>query len=287
MAVFTAKNGLKFILTAIGIIFVGALPSLFNGIKPNVGDYFYQIAEVFRQLAHPSQLAYVENGMARPLFPQILGPYTYSMTIFFASFFLALILSLILTYVTFFLPAWLKRIVKFLAFIGESLPDLFIIVLFQLIVVWIYMKTHVLVADVAAVWGHQIYLLPIICLSILPTFLFYRIMVLACDEEMEKDYIELAKSKGVKKQALLLRHILRNMLVTIFFHSKTIIWVMLSNLLIFEYLFNMLGITLFMYDHPVPTIFTIAMLMIFVPIFLLFTIAQFIIGRVTNQKVVG
>jgi peptide/nickel transport system permease protein len=284
---FLTKTGFKFILTAIGILFVGAFPSLFKGMSVDFSQYFNQVSNVLNQIIHPGQLVYVEKGTARSLFPEIWGPYFYSMEIFFAAFFIALILAFIFTYITFFLPQGFRRVIKFIAFIGESLPDVFIIMVFQLVVVFIYLKTHILLANTAGVWGDHVYLLPIVCLSILPTFLFYRIILLACEEELDSGYVELAKSKGVQKQALLLRHISRNIFVTIFFYSKTVIWVMLSNLLILEIMFNIAGVTLFMYDHPLPVIFTVCMLLIFVPVFLFFTIAQLMIRWATDQKVVA
>ncbi|MGV3489156.1 MAG: ABC transporter permease subunit [Tuberibacillus sp.] len=287
MLSFTVKTCIKFLLTAIGIIFVGSFPSLFTGMSLNFTQYFNQVSDVFAQLMHPSQLVYVEKGVARSLFPQIFSPYFYSMKIFFASFALALIAAFIFTYITFFLPAKFKRAVQFLAFIGESLPDVFIIIVFQLVVVWIYIKTHVLIMNTAGVWGDHVYLLPILCLAILPTFLFYRMILLSVEEQLDLDYVELAKSKGVRKQALLLRHISRNVFVSIFFYSKTVIWIMLSNLLILEYMFNITGVTLFMYDHPMPVIFTVCMLLVFIPVFLFFTIVQLLIQWITDQKVVA
>jgi len=284
---FVLKTGLKFVLTAIGIIFVGALPSLFEGMSLDFAQYFNQVSSIFTQLMHPGQLIYIEKSGARPLFPHIFSPYFYSMEIFFASFCVALIAAIIFTYVTFFLPPKFQKAVKFLAFMGESLPDVFIIIIFQLVVVWIYLKTHLLIANTAGVWGDHVYFLPIVCLAILPAFLFYRMVLLSSEEQLEMDYVELAKSKGVQKQALLLRHISRNVVVSIFFYSKTVIWVMLSNLLILEYMFNITGVTLFMYDHPMPVIFTVCMLLVFIPVFLFFTIVQLLIQWITDQKVVA
>lgn len=285
--IFGLKSGLRFFLTAIGIVFVGSVPSLFGDMSINISKYFTQLTEVFNQIVHPNQLVYIENSVSRPLFPKLFGPYLYSMEVFFSAFFVSLILALLLTYITFFLPLKIRRVIKFLTFIGESLPDIFIIIIFQLIVVWIYTKTHFLVVNTAGVWGNHIFLMPVICLCILPTFLLYRIIILSYEEEFEKDYIELAKSKGLHQHSILLRHVLRNVLVTVFFHSKTVIWVMISNLLIFEFLFNITGITLFMYDHPVPVIFTVSLLLIFLPVFILFTFGQLVIQKMTGQKVEG
>ncbi|GGH88294.1 peptide/nickel transport system permease protein [Pullulanibacillus pueri] len=287
MTGFVTKSGAKFILTAIIIIFAGSLPKLFVGISFDFSAYLKEIHNVLSAMIHPSELFfYTQPEVTKPIFPYLWHPFFYSMKIFFGSFLLALLIGLIFSYFTFFLPRRLRKVISAIVFIGESLPDLFVIITIQLLIVWFYKQTHILLANVGGMGDHYVYLLPIICLAILPSFLFYRVILLACEDELGKDYIDMARSKGIRLPALLIRHVLRNMLTSIFFHSKTIIWMLLSNLLVFEYLFNIRGITMFMYEYPEPLIFTICMLMIFVPIFLFFMIVQLLIQWFTGQRVV-
>ena len=284
---FAVKQFLKFILTAIGIVFVGCLPNLFNGMKIDFGEYLSTVRDVFIHLPEPFKLQYLDSNMiSRPLFPEIWGPYIYSMKILLCAIMLAVILSLLFTYITFFLPGRLQKFVKFLAFIGESLPDLFVIIVFQIAVIWVFQKTGILLMQVEGAWQSDIFIMPVLCLSILPTFFFYRMLVLTVEEQFGLDYIEFAKSKGVKKHKLLLRHISRNVAAPMLIYSKTIVWMLLSNLLIFEFLFNIDGITMFMYNHPRAVIFSVSLLMIFVPVFLIYSLIAWLIGKTTSQKVV-
>lgn len=41
---YIGKQGVKFILTAVGIIFAGCLPVLFHGLSLNLTGYFRQVA---------------------------------------------------------------------------------------------------------------------------------------------------------------------------------------------------------------------------------------------------
>ncbi|MFP3471710.1 ABC transporter permease subunit, partial [Micrococcus sp. SIMBA_144] len=85
----------------------------------------------------------------------------------------------------------------------------------QIGVIWVYKKTEVLLMDVAAY--ERIYTMPILILSILPTFLLYRIMIHVLDEEVEKQYVELARTKGLEPTKIFLFHIVRNTLLSTYF----------------------------------------------------------------------
>src|SRR5699024_1662169 len=98
-------------------------------------------------------------------------------------------------------------------------------------------------------------------------------------------YVELARGKGLRTSTILLKHILRNAFIRIFIDSKFVLWFMLSNLFMVEYLLNVRGLIAFMFHHPSLTVFTVGLLMIFIPIFLLLAIGQVIIEKITAQEV--
>jgi peptide/nickel transport system permease protein len=184
---------------------------------------------------------------------------------------------------TVMLPHRLRRGVKFIFFTLESIPDLFIIALSQLFVIFILQKTGFLIADIAAIDQEQIYMLPIFCLSILPTIQLYRISMIILEDEMGKDYVLLARSIGLRKFPIILLYVLRNAMISLFFQSKKTIWFMLSNLFVLEYLFNMQGITVFMSENMEPKIFTLSLLAFFLPIFILYTLGEWLL----QKKVTG
>ncbi|WP_077329443.1 ABC transporter permease subunit [Virgibacillus siamensis] len=286
MGSFTYRTGVKFILSLIGIFLIGSLPALFNGVHLDFGSYFSQLTAIIPDIVRPWEWTYTIEGISRSLFPKILDPWAYSMTLLFGSFFIAFLAAIVFAYVTLLLPRKLIDGTKFILFSLESLPDVLVIAIFQIAVIWMYQKTGILMFYIAEYGDHQPYTLPIIALSILPTIFMYRIFILDLEEESEQPYVELAKAKGLKHYAVLLKHILRNAIMGIFLHSKFILWIMLSNLLVVEYIFAISGLIQFMISLPTPQIFTIGIILLFVPIFIIMSIGQFIIEKVAVQKVV-
>ncbi|GAA0606079.1 ABC transporter permease subunit [Virgibacillus siamensis] len=286
MGNFTYRLGVRFVLSIIGIFLIGSLPALFNGIHLDFGSYFNQLASILPEIIRPWEWTYTAGEFDRSLFPKILDPWAYSMTLLLGSFFIAFLVAMVFAYVTLLLPRKLIDGIKFVLFSLESLPDVLVIAMFQIAVIWLYQKTGVLMFYIAEYGDHQPYILPIIALSILPTIFMYRIFILDLEDESEQPYVELAKAKGLKQYTVLLKHILRNAVMGIFLHSKFILWITLSNLLVVEYIFGISGLIQFMLSLPTPQIFTIGILLFFVPIFITMAIGQFIIEKIAAQKVV-
>ncbi|UJF26322.1 ABC transporter permease subunit [Planococcus sp. 107-1] len=102
----------------------------------------------------------------------------------------------------------------------ESLPDLLIIMAAQLGIIFIYLKTDVLISKIAVVGGDKIYWLPVLCLSILPMIQLYRLCMLTFQEEERQMYVELARSLGFSKVFIVWMHMFRNAIISVFFQSK-------------------------------------------------------------------
>ena len=275
----------KVFWTVLGLVLVAALPGLFHGTSLNIPDYFKEIVLVLEKVIHPGHLVYTNpvSGMKLDLFPEIFRPYTYSLEVFIISFFLSLIVALLLASLVVFLRKKQIQVIAFIGFIFESLPDVAIIIAFQLFVVWYYQRTHVLLMDTASFGENHAFIMPILCLSVLPTVLFFRIILPILEEELTEDYVELAKSKGVGMRAIVFVHVLRNALVAIQAHSTSILWMMLPNLVMLEFLFNMYGITQFVLTYYTPSILLIGILLLFLPIFLIQMIGALIVGKMTGK----
>ncbi|WP_174615021.1 ABC transporter permease subunit [Virgibacillus ihumii] len=286
MGNFTYRLGVKFVLSVIGIILIGSLPALFNGIHLDFGSYVGQLTSILPDIVRPWEWTYTIGGFDRSLFPKILDPWAYSITLLLGSFFIAFLVAIVFAFVTLLLPRKLINGIKFILFSLESLPDVLVIAMFQIAVIWLYQKTGMLMFYIAEYGDHQPYVLPIIALSILPAIFMYRIFILDLEDESEQPYVELAKAKGLKQYTVLLKHILRNAIMGIFLHSKFILWIMLSNLLVVEYIFGISGLIQFMISLPTPQIFTIGILLFFVPVFFTMAIGQFVIEKIAAQKVV-
>ncbi|MFC4557075.1 ABC transporter permease subunit [Virgibacillus kekensis] len=283
---FVSRISGKFILGLVGIFLIGALPSLFNGVSMNLGSYIAQLTATLPEIIRPWEMSQMIGGFERPLFPRILDPWGYSMTLLLGAFSVAFLVAMALAFFTFLLPRKLIKIVKFILFSLESVPDVLVMILFQTGAIWIHMQTGERLFYVVEYGGHQPYTLPIIALSILPTIFLFRIFILDFEEQADQPYVEMATAKGLKNYLILWKHILRNAIMGMFLHTRFILWVMLSNLLVAELVFGINGLIQFMYTSPTPEIFTLGILLFFVPIFAVLAIGQFIIEKATSQKVV-
>lgn len=273
---------LSLILSVIGIILLGAVPFMFNEMTFDTNGYLNGIAELFKTMMNPGEIMYFTQSGPYPLFPNMWGIYGYSLTILFSSFFIALIVALVFALIIFMLPSRVKDRIRVFSFVFESIPDVLIAISMQFFIIWFFKKTNILLFQIVSLYDQKTYAVPILCLTVLPTLLILRILLLNMEEEFGKQYIDTAKSKGIGGFRILWRHVLPNTLLSVFHQSRNILWFMLSNLLMVEYLFNIYGITTLVREMGSPAIFTISMLLLFVPMFLFFTVL-----RILTYKWVG
>lgn len=271
----------QLILSIIGIICLGALPKLFEGLHINFSQYVQAVKMLAMKLIDLPNLTY---GMNKPLFPQLFVHYKETMVIFLASFFISLCMAFCIVYIIIrSRPHIQNRIKSFLLFL-ESIPDILLIIGSQIIVVWFFQKTGFLPVKIAALGGESIRGLPIICLSIPTTIMFIKLLLLRFETELEKDYVLFAKAKGLERFYILNHHVVRNVLLSTLFFAKTNIWFMLSNLYIIEWLFNTHGIFIFIKDYPAIEMFTIGVLLIYIPIFILFKSFHYFVPDAMKER---
>ncbi len=215
------STSIQLFLSLAGIIALGATPALFNGLSLNITQYFQSFKNLVASLLEPSTLTYSYYKVVRPLFPEILIRYKESITIFASSFIISLILAVLIVYfLTCLDPKIVHKIKQSLIYL-ESLPDILIIMILQLFIVWLFKKTGILVVEVAAAGDQKIRALPIICLSIPTTIMFTKILLFRTEEEYEKPYVSLASGKGLSHFTVFFKHVLRNVLLRFFFFTKT------------------------------------------------------------------
>lgn len=274
--------GLKFIGAFLGVLLLGAIPGLFNGMKLTFTGYVNRLFTTIDKLIHYEKLTFRSGDEIYQLFPTIFDYLTYSLVILFGALALSFLMGFLFTYITLHLPSSFQNVFRRIGFILESIPDVFILVIVQIAVIWVYKETNILVMDVAAY--ERIYTMPILILSVLPSFLFYRIMLQVFEEELERPYVMLARTKGIESSVILISHVFRNAILSIYFHSKSIVWFALSNLFIMELVFNLNGVTRFIYEHPTPEIFTVSTLLLFIPIFIVLSLYQGLAERVSKEN---
>lgn len=123
-----------------------------------------------------------------------------------------------------------------------SLPDFFIFILIQYMFI-LLSKGGSITFDVFGNdrWFH--FILPSIILSIYPTYYLTKILITTLTSEVNKDYINTARSKGVHNNRIISLHILWNSWPTIMSHTFIAYLYLVSSLPIIELLsaYNGLG----------------------------------------------
>ncbi|QBP41414.1 hypothetical protein [Paenisporosarcina antarctica] len=264
----------KYLFGVIGIILISCTPILFtlNG-SFDIQLFFTTFFRVVKDFLNPS-----ERQVSFYHF-YVKGPYIYSMLILVASLLLSLIISFVLSFITLLTKGFIKKILLQIAKILESFPDFSFIFLIQIVVVQVYLKTDILILQFYSLGDNLVYIAPILCLSILPTLLFFKLFILLFEEEWGKSYVELARSKGLSNIEVLLKHCTSNVLKSLFFQSKSIVWLSLSSLLIIEYLFGINGILYYLKTDFSPSGTTFILLSIFTPFFLFYSVVERIVNR--------
>ncbi|PFG13236.1 peptide/nickel transport system permease protein [Bacillus sp. es.036] len=308
---FVWRSVSQFLLTSLGILLIGSLPYLFFNMKSqleilkmidqktlsntlflydtivfNVEAYVNQLVHTIKVLFNGNMLDYYTRGRNVPLFPDLWHAYKLSMSYLVGSLIISVCAAIVLTIVTMVFPKRMRGYLKGFFFLIESLPDIFVILLAQLGVIWIYKQTDLLLFNVTSGFNENAIVLPILILSLLPSVYIYKYLLLSYEEEEVKPYVVLAKGKGIDHFTILLVHMFRNAMVSLFHHFKGIFLLALANLLMLELIFDMNGLMMFIYKHGAVNteIVTLSLYMIFLPSFILFTSIEWLIKRWTAKR---
>ncbi|KPL58498.1 ABC transporter permease subunit [Rossellomorea vietnamensis] len=240
------------------------------------GNYFIELKKTFIELFHFKEISYVAQGtnVERTIFPYILESYTYSLLLLFVSLFIALFVAVIFTTGTFYLPRKMQEAVKTILTVLETLPDVFVIFSLQLGAIWVFKHTNLLVTEPYSLSGQKIYFLPILTLSLIPMIYLYKTTILMYENELGKPYVELGVAKGMGKLYILIRHVFPNVLYSFFYNLKYMYLLLLSNMIILEYMYNIYGILQFMTNHPSYEIISAGLILLTLPLSIVFFLIQ-------------
>lgn len=90
------------------------------------------------------------------------------------------------------------------------------------------------------------FIMPLLTLSIIPTIYISRITYITIQEELGKDYIKNARAKGFSRRKILFNELIYPIVFKIVDTMPTIMTMLLSNMIVVEYLFNYHGIVYFL-----------------------------------------
>ncbi|PFM57538.1 peptide ABC transporter permease [Bacillus cereus] len=266
------------------ILCLGALPRLFKGLQIDLIGFGNTIVFLGGKLLQPGEITYGFRE-SRKLFPQIWIHYIETMIVFLSAFLLSLLIAYVLVVWVLQRSHMKQKVWNGVFLTLESIPDILLILLSQLLVVIVFQKTGFMPIKLAGIGEERVRLLPIICLTIPTTLLFIKLLLLRFREEMEKDYSIFAKSKGLSLRHILTHHISRNVLLTTIYYAKTNILFMLSNLYIIEWIFNTYGMFVFVKENSKLEIFTVSLIILYVPLFILFRLLHTFLQNVIKERV--
>lgn len=254
---------------------------LINSIVFQPLAYWEQIKTTIFQLIDITNTTFYNGGINKPLLPMLMEVYPQSITFLIGGLFLSLFFGISFTILYMISPFFVRNFIKKCILAIETLPDVFVIILVQLAVIWVYKNTGLLMFNIVNVYKTKAYFLPTLAISILPTLYVIKYLILTMEEESTKIYVEFAKGKGLKNIYILLAYVLKNTAAQLFGQLKNIFWILLSNLLMLEIIFNIYGITRFVADYGVenPHLAAICLIALFLPFFVLFAAGSLLISR--------
>lgn len=125
--------------------------------------------------------------------------------------------------------------------IGLSFPEIFIGVLLQSFMVWLYRK-GIKALPVGGYRSFKHIILPTITLSLFPTMYIARVTSLTIDDIYSKEYIRTAIGKGASRRRVLYIHVLKQALPKIIGSFSYILSTLIASLVVVEYLFYYPGL---------------------------------------------
>lgn len=273
-----AKIVVFYSLGIFGIICISVFPKFIamSGLA-NPLDYFAGLGEFLITFIQPGSWVYdvpMSSGEFS-LIGTLWDPFIYSMEILFSALLLGFSLAFLLAFGANFLPQRAMQAVKRVLDFLESVPDIVVAALVQMLMLFLLKTFDVELFRVASYMENKAYALPIITLAILPMVSLFKIMLLMIEEEFAKDYVIFLKSKGIRKTGILIVHVLRNIMPTTLHHTKMIIWAALSSQFIIERIFNVHGISFFILESFTPMTIAASLIMLFTSFFFIFQLTDF------------
>lgn len=273
MFIYTIRRLNLFVITLLVLSLVGYAILRLDPTSPwAIEDFWSGWQEYLTQL---SQLNLGANANGDPIFEEVRIVFSATLELCLIAFILALSIGIPLgTLAGVRMNKWSDRIISFFSMAGYSAPlfwvALLLVMLFSLELEWLPISgRYNLLYDIDHVTGFALVdawlsdspnreaafanvlkhlILPAFVLALAPTTQFIRLMRASVAEVISKNYIRVAKIKGLSKLEIMFQHVLRNAIPPII----PMIGVQLSSMLTFaiitESIFNWPGIGRYLLD---------------------------------------
>ncbi|MEK5523035.1 ABC transporter permease subunit [Heyndrickxia sp. FSL W8-0423] len=248
------KKFLQIFLIVVIIFLVTSLPSMFI-VSNNHGEAYLQfhpevmimnIPVFFTSFQDGTFGTYSINGISHSVLNDIQSFSINSGILLFSSILVALLFSL--SFGVFLSSLKITKLFRWIINIFSLVPDFIIIILSIALAVEFYKWTDIRVITLSPFSDSVNLWFPIAILSLMPTFYLFKMISARYIEITGLDYIRTAVGKGLNRHYINSRHILKNLIPYIFADLKKAISFTIGNLFIIEYLFNIKGLTIFIFD---------------------------------------
>lgn len=233
-----------FLTSIAGLLFFMAFPRLFTFREPdnehlgvNLLSFLKVIRDTVMQFFKSSSWQFFENWNTE----SVLDRYTYSLELIFFSLLYTIFIGSVIAYLFMNLPYKHRLRVKNVLNFFEGLPDLLVIFMIQLFLFMLYREFQIRLVTMYGLAGKEPIIFPMIINSLLPSLFFAQYLIKVMEEEFEKHYILLGQAKGLSRLHLLFSHLTRNIVPVVSIHFKTIIFMVLTTLVLVEHMFVLDG----------------------------------------------
>jgi len=211
--------------------------------------------------------------------------YYYTMSILSLSIVFAILVGLVVSVTIMMLPANFHKRVKDIVDFATSAPELLAIFLLQYLVIYLYKTYAIKLFQLYGGMSIQPYFMPVFVVSFLPTLFLIQFLLAEFANEEVKDYVLLARAKGLSRRTIYIKHIIRNIIPLLLIHLQVIIWYILPTVIVVENLFNIDGyfnvLNSFYSKRIVP--YVISLLLFAVPVLLSYLLSWIVTIRM-NRK---
>lgn len=233
-----------FLTSIAGLLFFMAFPRLFD-FRPSGSEHLGLQFSSFLKAIGAAALHFLKpeswNVLENWYQETVIERYTYSLELIFFSLLFTILIGSVIAYLFMNLPYKQRFRVKNVLNFFEGIPDLLVIFIMQLFLFMLYREFHIRLVTMYGLAGKEPIIFPMIINSLLPSLFFAQYLIKVMEDEFEKHYILLGQAKGLSKLQILFLHLTRNIVPVVSIHFKTIIFMVLTNLVLVEHMFVLDG----------------------------------------------
>ncbi|MEH7886963.1 ABC transporter permease [Bacillus sp. JJ1609] len=242
---------------------------------------FKEVLSQLKDIKSQSFEDYVTNS-------QVLDGYIHSYTILGISLAIIIVGGSLIAFTVMLSPYKLRKKLQAFLDLFEGLPDLMFIYAINMLNIFLYKEYNMKIFTMYGLGSNQPIAFPVIVISFLPAILFGVFLLKSMEDEEQELYIQVGLSKGLTKGYLYSVHMIRNILPVFMLKFRSILYMLLSNLVLVEFMYfyeqahtSILIRHVFMDDHVLLLIYSIIMLILPVILFeyLVRTIVKYTVVR--------